>query len=322
MNIINQLENKIYKNENINLQEYLNLSKVDNLKELCKASNRICKKYNNTKIDLCSIMNAKCGACSEDCKYCAQSSFYNTSIKSHSLVSKEDALKLAKENEKLGINRFSLVTSGAALKGEDFENILEVFKYLKQNSNIKLCASLGIISYEQLVKLKEAGVTRYHHNLETSRDNFSNICTTHTYEHRIQTILKAQKAGIQVCSGGIIGMGETMEHRIKMALDLKKLQIKSIPINVLTPIKGTPLENTPKLSYEEILRTIAIFRFINPKAFIRFAGGRLNMEDKGERGFLSGINGAISGNYLTTNGNGAKDDVKMINKLGLKLIHN
>ncbi|WP_373897809.1 biotin synthase BioB [Haloimpatiens sp. FM7315] len=318
-NIILKLENKINKGETINFEEALLLSNVENTEELLKAADQIRIKFNGKNVELCSIMNAKSGRCSEDCKYCAQSAHYCTNVEEYNLVDEKKALKLALENEHEGVNKFSLVTSGRGLMGDDFEKILDIYKYLKKNVKIKLCASLGIIDYSELSKLKKAGVLSYHHNLETSRDYYKKICTTHTYDERIETIINAKKAGLKICSGGIIGMGETMEDRIKLALELQNLEIESIPINVLNPIKGTPLENTPPLTQEEILKTIAIFRFINPKAYIRLAGGRNLLENFGESCFKAGVNATITGNYLTTSGNKISEDIQMIKNLGLEI---
>ncbi|RXM74154.1 biotin synthase BioB [Clostridium tetani] len=321
-NIILEIEEKIYSDEDITFNEAITLfqSSYDkNLKNLLDAANRIRNKFNGNIVDLCSIMNAKSGRCSEDCKFCAQSEHYNTNIKKYNMINMSDALNLAKENKEHGINRFSLVTSGKALTSNNFEKALEIYKEINKRVNINLCASLGILSYNQLLQLKNVGVTMYHHNLETSREYYNKICTTHSYDERIETINNAKKAGLMVCSGGIIGMGETMTDRIKLAFELKSLQIQSIPINILNPVKGTPLEYTKRLEQNNILKTIAIFRFINPKASIRLAGGRNLIDNFGKGCFRAGANATISGNYLTTSGNKINDDIEMIKSLGLSL---
>lgn len=321
-NIILEIEEKIYSDEDITFNEAITLfqSSYDkNLKNLLDAANRIRNKFNGNIVDLCSIMNAKSGRCSEDCKFCAQSEHYNTNIKKYNMINMSDALNLAKENKEHGINRFSLVTSGKALTSNDFEKALEIYKEINKRVNINLCASLGILSYNQLLQLKNVGVTMYHHNLETSREYYNKICTTHSYDERIETINNAKKAGLMVCSGGIIGMGETITDRIKLAFELKSLQIQSIPINILNPVKGTPLEYTKRLEQNDILKTIAIFRFINPKASIRLAGGRNLIDNSGKNCFRAGANATISGNYLTTSGNKINDDIEMIKSLGLSL---
>ncbi|KEH93919.1 biotin synthase BioB [Clostridium novyi] len=315
--MVNRLLDKII-NEgyDISYDEAVRLIDED-IDKVLQGAKKLREVFCGKHVDLCSIINAKCGKCSEDCKFCAQSIFYNTNIKTHPLCSYDEILKLAKENELEGVHRYSLVTSGRGISGKEFEDILNIYKKLKEDTKIKLCASLGIISKYQLKKLKEAGVSRYHHNLETSREFYSKICTTHSYDERIQTIKNAKGVGLDVCSGGIIGLGESFIDRINLAFELKNLKIRSIPINILMPIGGTPLENQRKLNNEEILKTIAIFKFINPKADIRLAGGRGSLENYGEKAFLAGVSATITGNYLTTQGNGIKNDIKLLNDLGL-----
>lgn len=316
MDIVGKLENKIYEGESISVKEAMQLYNVENEEVLFEAADRIRKKYCGNHADLCSIMNAKSGRCSENCKYCAQSAHYSTGIKEYDLVSKEEALKMSKENASLGIHRFSLVTSGRGLSGKDFDNVVDIYQHINDNVDIELCASHGIVDYEQLMRLKKAGIQRYHHNLETSRRFYYNICTTHTYQDRIDTIENVKKAGLEVCSGGIIGMGETREDRVNMALELRELGVKCVPVNILNPIPGTPLEEAESLSESEILRTIAVFRFILPDADIRFAGGRIKLSDCGRKGFNSGANAALVGNLLTTVGHSVEEDKKMIIELG------
>ncbi|WP_058486604.1 biotin synthase BioB [Defluviitalea phaphyphila] len=322
---IKELEEKVLKGQSITFEEALKLSKVkkdEDINQLCCSANKIKEYFGGREVDLCTIMNGKSGRCSEDCKFCAQSSHYKTNVEVYGLVSKEQVLKLAKENEKEGVNRFSLVTSGKTVTKEEFENILEIYEELNKEINLDLCASLGILEYEQLKKLKEKGVTMYHHNLETSREYYKKICTTHSYEERVETINNAKKAGMKVCSGGIIGVGETFEDRIKLAFELKKLKVNSIPINILNPVKGTPLENEQPLTQNEILKTMAIFRFIHPKAFIRLGGGRNLIDNFGKNCFKAGVNATITGNYLTTSGNKICDDKKMLEDLNLEVRKN
>ena len=203
-------------------------------------------------------------------------------------------------NEREGVDRFSIVTAGRALSGEEFEKAIHAYETMHRECNIELCSSMGFLDEEQLHRLHEAGVTSYHHNIETSRRNFPNICTTHTYDQKIETLKKVKAEGMWVCSGGIIGMGETWEDRLDMAVSLSELEVDSIPINALMPIKGTSLEDLPPLTEEEILRTIAIFRYINPKAEIRLAAGRALLTNDGEIAFRSGASATITGNMLTT----------------------
>ncbi|HHY74330.1 MAG TPA: biotin synthase BioB [Bacillus bacterium] len=319
---IKKLEGKVVNGEAVTFEETLQLAEItgeEDLKGLYNSANYIRELFCGNEVDLCTIMNAKSGRCSEDCKFCAQSAHFKTAVEAYDVVSAEDALKLARENESEGVNRFSLVTSGRGLKGRDFEKVLHIYDELNKEVNIELCASLGIQDYDQLKQLREKGITMYHHNLETSREYYGNIVTTHSYDERIATIDAAREAGLGICSGGIIGMGESMEDRIKLAFQLRELGVQSIPINVLNPISGTPLENVEKLTQDEILKTIAIFRFVNPTSLIRLGGGRNLIDESGKNCFLAGANATITGNYLTTSGNKICDDKKMISDLNLEV---
>ncbi|MCI7478390.1 MAG: biotin synthase BioB, partial [Selenomonadales bacterium] len=287
------------------------------LSELQAGAFLLQKHFRGNHIDLCTIVNGRSGRCSENCKYCAQSAYHHTGVEEYPLMSKEELFRHAKANQEGGANRFSIVTSGRALSGKEFETVLEAYKEMNDTLSIHLCASHGILTEEQLHKLYEAGVRQYHHNIETSKRYFPEICTSHTYDDRIKTIKLAQKAGLNVCSGGIIGMGETWADRIDMALSLSELNIKSIPINSLMAIPGTKLEGMPPLSGDDILRTIALFRFINPEADIRMAAGRKLMPENGATAFKAGASASITGNMLTTSGTTMKDDLEILKKLGL-----
>lgn len=319
MNTLRAIEDKVISGQKISFQEALDLADTVATEELLASAGRIRDHFYGKKVDLCSIMNAKSGKCSENCRYCAQSAHYNTGIPEYPLVGVEEALKLAKENESYGVNRFALVTSGKAICESDLEKLIKIIKVLKQETKLKLCASLGCISYTQAAKLKEAGLTLYHHNVEASSDSYNMICDTHSYQDRIDTVKNAKAVGLEVCCGGIIGMGESMEKRIKMAFEIRELGIKFIPINILNLVKGTPMENIKPLEPAEVLRTFAIFRFINPDASIRYAGGRISLGDYQKLGFKSGIDSVMVGNYLTTVGNKISDDLKMIKELGLEI---
>lgn len=319
------IEKNIMAGEAINFEEAMKLSELkepSDVEELCKIASHIREYFCGNKIDLCTIMNAKSGHCSEDCKFCAQSAFYQTDVEIYGLVSKADAIKLARENEDEGVNRFSLVASGRGVIGSDLQKILDIYEELNREINMDLCASLGIVGYDELVRLRKTGVKMYHHNLETSREHFEKICTTHSYDERIATIHAAKEAGMDVCSGGIIGLGESREDRVRLAFQLRDLEIRSIPINVLNPIKGTPLENLEPLNQADILKTIAIFRLVNPKVYIRLAGGRNRIDEFGKDCFQAGANAAITGNYLTTSGNKICDDRKMIYELDMEVRKN
>lgn len=297
----------------------INFLKKANLKEVIEGANEIRKAFCGNRIDLCSIINGRAGKCSEDCKFCAQSAYNHTGCDIHDILDLEEILKDCKQKEVAGVNGYSIVTAGRAICGSDVDKIADIYQSLSRECNIRLCASMGLLQLEDLKKLKEAGVDRYHENLETSERYFPSVCTTHTYEDKIKAIKAAREAGLSVCSGGIIGMGETWEDRVDMALALSELQVKSIPINILLPVKGTPFENIKRLSEEEILRTFAMFRFINPEADIRIAAGRKYFSDGGKSLFKSGVNATITGDMLTTIGNNISQDIEMLTKMGFEM---
>jgi len=286
------------------------------LEQLCSGADMIRKHFKGDHVDLCSIINGRSGKCSENCKFCAQSAHHCTGIEEYPFLDEEKILAECLHNEERGVHRFSIVTAGRTLSDEDFEKAVSAYKLLDSRSKMELCASHGLLTQEQFNRLHSAGVRRYHANIETSRRNFPNICTTHTYEDKLECIRRAQKAGFEVCSGGIIGMGENWEDRIDMAVSLSELGVKSIPINALMPIKGTPLENTDRITAEDILRTVAIFRYIVPEADIRLAAGRNLMENCGAKAFLSGADATITGDMLTTSGNDIQGDVEMLHSMG------
>lgn len=296
----------------------ISIEKEEELKELLQAANEIREKFCGNFFNLCTILNAKSGRCSENCRYCAQSAHFKTNADVYPLVSKEVALEAAKEVEVEGAHRFSLVTSGRGLQGkeEELDKLQEIYRYLKENTDLDLCASHGICSKEALQKLKDSGVKTYHHNLESSRRFYPTICTSHTFDDRVNTVKYAHEVGLQVCSGGIFGLGETEEDRIDMAFDLRELRVHSVPINILTPIPGTPLENNKEIDPKELLKDIAIYRFILPKVSIRYAGGRVKLGEYAKLGLEGGVNSALTGNFLTTTGNTIESDKKMIKELG------
>ncbi len=317
MDII-KLRNKILGKNKISKHEALALIDAD-LKLLCKCADEIREHFCKDKFDLCSIINAKSGRCPEDCKYCAQSVYYNTNVEEYSLLDSETIIKAAKENYRKGVLRFSLVISGRRPTKSEVNQICEIIKEIKQQTKIEICASLGLVDSEDLKLLKKAGLTRIHNNLESSRNFFKTVCTTHTTDEKIKTIKAAQELGIEVCSGGISGLGESFEDRIDLAFMLSELKVMSIPMNFLCTIEGTPYENNKLLTKDEILRTCAIFRFINPKAFIRLAGGRYLTEDSGKECLKSGINSLITGDMLTTSGGTILSDIKMAEDMGFKI---
>lgn len=286
------------------------------LKELCEGADRIRSYFIGDRVNLCSIINGRSGRCPEDCKYCAQSAHYHTNCEVYDFLSEETIVEACKQHEKEGVDRFSIVTAGRALTGMEFDKAVHIFETMHRECKIDLCASMGFLDEEQLHRLHEAGVTSYHHNIETSKRNFPNICTTHTYEQKVETLKKVKAEGMRACSGGIIGMGETWDDRLDMAISLAELGIDSIPINALMPIQGTPLEHLPQLTEKEILRTIAFFRYINPLAEIRLAAGRALLTNDGELAFQSGASATITGNMLTTAACATiRSDRKMLQRL-------
>mgnify|MGYP000854754395 CR=1 FL=1 len=287
--------------------------------QLYTLADKIREHFCGNTIDLCSITNAKSGKCSENCKWCSQSAHYTTNIEEYELIDKTQALNEAIENAKHGVNRHSLVTSGKKVSDANLSELLKIYKDIKTHTNLHLCASMGLVEVHQLKQLRDAGITHYHCNLETAPSFFSQLCSTHTQEQKIAVIRAAQELGMNVCSGGIIGMGETAEQRVELACTLAELGIFSIPINILTPIVGTPLENAQPLTEDEILSTIATFRFINPRAYIRFAGGRLLIKSYQHKALRAGINSALTGNYLTTSGSSIDEDIKNFTASGFTI---
>ena len=270
------------------------------LEDLCQGADAIRKAFCGQRGELCTIINARSGRCSENCKFCAQSCHYHTQAEEYAFLPVEDIVRQGKDNEAAGVHRYSLVTAGRGLHGQELEQALEAYRRLRAETGLGLCASHGFQTLEEFQAMKAAGVTRYHANLETSRRNFPNICTTHTYDMKLETLKKVKAEGMCACSGGIIGMGGTWEDRLDMAVSLAELGIDSIPINALMPIPGTPLEHMPRLTEDEILRTIAFFRYINPEANIRLAAGRALLTNDGETAFKAGASATITGNMLTT----------------------
>lgn len=314
-----KLADEIINGRRLKKGEDFEFFKTCDLNELCEGADKIRAAITGDKVDLCSIINGRSGRCPEDCKYCAQSAHHNTECEVYDFLPQEKILELCKINEQEGVDRFSIVTSGRALTGEEFEKALDAYRVMSKECNIELCASMGFLTKEQFEQLKEVGVTSYHHNIETSRRHFPNICTTHTYDQKLATLKVVKEAGLYVCSGGIIGMGEDFDDRIDMALDLAEAGVDSIPINALMPIKGTPLEGRERLTEDEILRTIAIFKYINPKADIRLAAGRALLSNDGEKALQSGASASITGDMLTTVACATiRSDKEMIKRIGRK----
>ncbi len=317
--MIEAFKRKVLSGEWINRDEALRLSETSDKEVLYQAAGEIRDKMCGRHFDTCSIVNARSGRCSENCKWCAQSAVFKTHVENYELIDAHTCIELALKNAEYGVSKFSFVTSGKALSDRNIDKICDYARQIRKRTPMHLCASMGLLNKVQLARLKEAGISRYHCNLESSPRFFPSLCSTHTMEDKIATIRAAQTVGMEVCSGGIIGMGETTEDRIDLALTLRELHIKSIPINILNPIPGTPLENATALSDDEILTSIALFRFIHPSAYLRFAGGRLLIQHLERRAIDAGINAAIVGDMLTTLGSKVLEDMHKIKGAGFHL---
>ena len=322
------LSDRIVAGEFIDRETALTLTQIkgeDNILLLCDAADRVRRACCGTTVDLCSITNIKSGNCSENCSFCSQSAHHpGDESPVYGLRSKEDILADAKRAEAAGAKRFCLVSQGRGPKytaaiNQDFDEVLDAVKTIIEETNVKPCCALGEVSLEQAQALREAGVTRYNHNLESSEQHFPNVVSTHTWQDRVETIKNLKQAGIQACSGGIMGMGEAWEDRVDMAIALRDLEVESVPINLLNPRQGTRLAEQSPLTPYEAAKAIAIFRLILPQQILRYAGGReVIMGDHQDLGFKAGINAMLVGNYLTTLGQPAQNDHEMLQSLGLE----
>jgi biotin synthase len=301
-------------------QWLFNLEDAADIFDLLSWANRIRVKFKGNKIHLCSIVNIKAGGCSENCRFCSQSALYQTDSPRYGLIESEPVRVAAEEAQAKGVTALGLVAAWRGLEeGPVLDEICEQFELLKSSGKARPDASLGIIKDQKVAdRLKAAGCECYNHNLESSRGFFSQVCTTHTYEERVQTIEHLKRAGIKICSGGIIGMGETREDRCELAFSLKQLGAHVVPINILNPIPGTPFEKREPLPPLEVLKTIACFRFIMPKQEIKIAGGRtVNLRDLQSLIFMAGASALMVGNYLTTLNQPVEKDLQMLKDLGL-----
>lgn len=306
---------------NLTKEQYLELWE-NPLEELIEISSDITKANFTNKVEACSIISAKTGACSENCKYCAQSSYNHAEIECHPLMDVDTVVKAAISAKENGATRFAIVTSGKTPIKKDFNHILEMVEAVSRIDGLECCVSIGILTEDEIIQLKKAGIKRIHHNLNTSERYYKVICTTHKFEERVETVKLIKKHELEACCGVIIGMGETVEDRIDMAFAIRELNPVSVPMNFLNPIKGTPFESyADKITEEEILKTICLFRMILPKAMLRYAGGRTTRlsEENQKIGIKAGINSLIVGNYLTTIGSNSQDDRDMLRELGMEM---
>lgn len=285
------------------------------LNDLLYVAHEITQYYHQKNVEMCAIYPAKIGSCSNDCAFCSQSSYHTCDIVESQVsnIAIDFLVSKALTLQNKGVSRLSLVTSGEQLNDEEFAQILAIYRRLHHETKLRLCASLGTLTKERAKELVDVGVTRYHHNIETAPSFFPSICTTHSFKDKLSTLLVAREAGLEICCGGIISMGETMEQRIEIAFTLKDLDVDCIPFNILNPIKGTRLENQPLLNTAEILRTIALFRLILPTKTIRFAGGRQNaLADLEYKGYEAGINALMVGDFLTTTGTELQTELELL----------
>jgi len=318
---IETLKNQSITSRNIGRDEAFALSEAGRTHPflLVAAANEIREHFKGKRINLCGIVNAKSGLCGENCRFCAQSAHYCTDAPEYPFVGKDFILYKAKQAKDDGAHMFGIITSGTRVVDEkEWAEIYEAIKGIS-SLGLKPCVSLGMLDRERASALKDAGLYRYHHNLETARSFFDNICTSHEYQEDIDTVLIAREAGLSTCSGGIIGMGETMEQRIEFALTLKELDVDSVPFNILNPRPGTPLASVPRVDPMELLTTIAVFRFILPDKDIKLCGGKeYNLRQLLPLGIVAGCNSLMTGDYLTTTGRDPALDIEMIRDLGLE----
>lgn len=321
--IVEDLKEKAIDGTGIRPEEILALYKTGTKRpfHLVAAANEVREHFKGKKVNLCSIVNAKSGLCPEDCRFCAQSAHYCTDAPQYPLIGKEDIIKKARDARESGAHMFGIITSGTRIADEkEWRVIYDAIEGINA-LGIKPCVSLGMLDKERAKRLREIGLYRYHHNLETAKSFFDNICTTHAYQEDIDTVTAAKEAGLSTCSGGIIGMGETMEQRIELALTLRELGVDCVPVNILNPRQGTPLMDTKPLPPIEILISIALFRFILPDKDIKLCGGKeANLRQLLPLGIVAGCNSLMTGDYLTTQGRSPALDVEMIRDLGMDAV--
>ncbi|MBM3904021.1 MAG: biotin synthase BioB [Thaumarchaeota archaeon] len=317
--LILECQDKVLAGKKLTEFELEKLINITNLKMLSDAANKITRTFQGNKVDIEQLANIKKNYCSEDCVFCGQSAFFNTGIDSYQLLPAEEIIKTAKKAKDEGAESYCLVAAWRQPSDTDFLKVCDIIEQIRDQVGISIECSLGFLTEIQARKLKEIGVKRYNHNLETARSKFPQICTTHTYQDRLDTLHVARSAGLELCTGGIIGMGETRAQRLELISDLARLEPEEVTINLLVAIPGTPLELQTPISFEEILRVFAVTRFALPRSIIKISGGReVHLKDSGEELLLSGANGIISSGYLTLDGNPMNKDLEMIKNIKLE----
>jgi len=321
--LINEVEERILAGGAINRAEAdaLLASPQEFLMHLMAAADRVRMHFKGNRFDSCSLVNARSGLCGEDCSFCAQSRHHHTDCDTYGLLSTEEILASARAAQESGASRFCTVTSGGALSDKEFDRLIDTLQRVHDEVDIALDASLGFLDDERASRLAAAGVTRYNHNLETSRDHYPKICSTHTYDQRVATVRQAMSHGFSACCGGIMGLGESPSQRLDLAFTLAELGVDCVPINILNPRPGTPLENAVSPEPLEVMKTVALFRLILPRATIKIAGGReKNLGDFQAMALRAGANGMIIGGYLTTSGRSVEDDLRMVRQAGFEVV--
>ena len=319
---IQKVGEKVLGGKSVSMKDVLPLAGANgpDILDLAAVANRVREEFNGNEIDLCLLLNAKSGRCSEDCAFCAQSTHYKTEAPVYPLMDLNRMVEEATDAQKKGTGRFCLITSGRELTDKEFETILRALDRIRKETTLDLDCSLGTLSEERAESLKKVGVTRYNHNLETAESHFPRVCSTHSFRDRVKTIEVLKDRGFSICCGGIVGLGESPQQRLELAFSLRQLGIDCIPFNILNPRPGTPLEHSESIPPLEIIKTIALFRLILPKGTIKVAGGReVHLRDLQSVALLAGANGLIIGNYLTTPGRNTEDDFRMIKDLGFEL---
>jgi biotin synthase len=321
LEFIKECQEKVFSGNHITVDDAKKLLNIPerNLKDLARCANEITRDFNGDKVDVEQLNNIKKNACSEDCTFCGQSAFFDTGIESYQLPTPEEVVIKAKKAKEEGAESYCLVAAWREPSTTDFQKVCKIITEINDKVGISVECSLGFLTQEQAKKLKELKVKRYNHNLETAKSKFSEICTTHTYEDRLKTLGIARDAGLELCTGGIIGLGETREQRLELTLELARLYPEEVTINILVPVPGTPLELQTDLPNSEIVRMFSVIRFLLPESVIKISGGReTQLDDSGEELLQSGANGIITAGYLTMGGNEAKKDKEMIEKIGLQ----